>query len=168
MKVSWEELQVLTVRQATMARLLSLTPARVHQLIEEKIVVRNEGDKTGGVYLVSSLQNYYLSKSKSDIAGDESTYWTEKKLHESAKRQLAELKLSRERGLVYDAAAIETALTEELSMLRSRLMGLGMKLSKELEMKPAAEISQILDAEIEESLKELSDAAGLKAKADLG
>ena len=156
MKVSDKDIETLTCRQATLARLLSVTPPRIHQLIEEKIVIRNEGDKSGGVYLVPSLMNFYLSK-KSTGAGDEANFWREKNLHEKAKRELTELKLAKERNQVYDAATVEHAMIEQLSMLRSHLLALGQKLSPQLERKKASEIAAIIDREMEERLMELSN-----------
>ena len=147
------EIRLMAVTQKQMAQALKLSPARINELCDEKVIVRDEFSRTGQVLLFESLKNYFLSKKSTD---DGVNYWTEKGRHEKAKRELAELKLQKERGEVYDAAEYENALLEELTTFKTTLTGLGHKLARQLEGKPANEICDIIDNEIDEALKELS------------
>ena len=62
--------------------------------------------------IASFYENKYSSK-------DEDDYWSEKALHEAAKRKLAELELARRQNLSHDAADVERVMTDMLSKLLS-------------------------------------------------
>ena len=143
----------ITVTQSALARALNLSPPRIHQLIEEEIVVRDEKDPSGGVYLYQSVVNYLQSKQS---RSEDANFFREKALHEKVKRQIAELKLEREQGRLYDASTVEAVMIEQLVGLRTHLLALGNKLSPMLEGKSKGEIADIINREIEEKLKELS------------
>lgn len=143
----------LTCTQKALAEVLNLTPARVNQLIEEKIVVSDERDKQGAVMVVESLRNYYLSK---NAAGSGVDFWKEKGLHERAKRQLAELKVRQAEGELYVAEEVEKTYSELLIMLRSNLLGLPTKFASQLEGKSREEIFATLTQEIENLLQEMT------------
>ena len=55
MKIS-KDLKDLTTTQVEFARALGITQPRVHQLIQEGVVVRN---KAGAVMVIESLKNYF-------------------------------------------------------------------------------------------------------------
>ena len=148
------DIRSMAVTQRQMAEALKLSATRINELCDEKIIVRDELARNGQVMLFDSLKNYFLSKKATD---DGVNYWTEKARHEKAKRELAELKLQRERGEVYDAAEYEATLLEALTDFKTKLTGLGHKLARQLEGKPSAEICDIIDAEIDLALRELSD-----------
>lgn len=143
----------LSCSQSQLARALSLTQPRVNQLIDEGIVIRDEQSKTGEVMLFESLQNFFLSKNPT---GDGVNFWKEKGLHEKAKRELAEVKLAKTRGELYEASTVETAFITMLSILRTHLLGLPSKMAPQLEGKSRVDIYNILAAEIEERLTEMS------------
>ena len=142
--------------QVALARALGLTPARVNQLIQEEIVRRDEKDASGGVFLFQSVVNYLQFQFKQSKS-DETNYFLEKARHEKVKRQIAELKLSKEEGRTYDAATVEAVMIEQLVGLRTHLLGMGMKLAGQLVGKTAAEISDIINREVEDRLTELSN-----------
>ena len=142
----------LTVSQRKLSEAIGITPTRVNQLIDEGVVIRDDKDKTGGVLLFESVKNYYSSKNKSDGVD----FWKEKGLHERVKRQLAELKLQKEEGKLYDAKTVELAMIEQLTMLKTRLYGIPNKLAPQLEGKNKGQIYEILEKEIEDNLKEMS------------
>lgn len=148
------EIRLMAVTQKQMAAALKLSATRVNELCDEKIIVRDEFSRNGQVLLFESLKNYFLSKKATD---DGVNYWTEKARHEKAKRELAELKLQKERGEVYDAAEYEATLLEALTDFKTKLTGLGHKLARQLEGKSANEICDIIDGEIDIALKELSN-----------
>ena len=124
----------------------------MNQLIDEGVVIRDDKDLTGGVMLFDSIKNYYSSKNKSDGVD----YWKEKGLHERASRQLAELKLAKEEGRVYDATTVELAMIEQLTMLKTRLYGIPNKLAPQLEGKSKEQIYELLEHEITDNLKEMA------------
>ena len=147
------EIRLMAVTQKQMAGALNLSATRINELCDEKIIVRDEFARNGQVMLFDSLRNYFQSKKSTDEGVN---YWTEKARHEKAKRELAELKLQKERGEVYDVAEYENALLESLAAFKTTLTGLGHKLARQLEGKTAAEICDAIDAEIDIALKELS------------
>ncbi len=148
------EVKDATCTQTQLGRALGVSKQRVNQLIDEGVVIRDEFSTNGQVMLFESLQNFFLSK---NTAGDGVNFWKEKGLHEKAKRELAELKLSKSRGEVYDASTVEGVLVELLTNFRSKLTGLPAKYSTQLEGKSRAEIYDVLTAAIEEELTELSE-----------
>ena len=152
------EIKWIAVTQRQLSRALGLGTTRINQMIDEGIVVRDETSRSGQVMLFESLQNYFLSK---NVSGDSVNFWKERGLHERAKRELAELKLSKSRAEVYSASTVEGVLVELLTNFRNKLLGLPSKYSTQLEGKTRAEIYDLLMAAIEEELTELSE--GVKA-----
>lgn len=146
------EIRLMAVTQKQMAQALKLSTTRVNELCDEKILMRDETSRSGQVLLFESLRNYFLSKKTTDEGVN---YWQEKARHEKAKRELAELKLQKARGEVYDAAEYEATLLEALTDFKTKLTGLGHKLAKRLEGQTAGAICDIIDAEVEQTVKEL-------------
>lgn len=153
-----QDIRLLTVTQTSLGRALGITQQRIGQLIDEGIVVRDEMSKSGRVMLFESLQNHFLSKNANIGSGSSNVnFWKERGLHEKAKRELAELKLSKSRGEVYDAATVEGVLSELLTNCRNKLLGLPSKYAPQLEGKSRAEIYSALMTAIEDELSELSE-----------
>ena len=146
-----EEYLGMAVPQRFMAKVLGLTQGRISQLLDEGILIRDE--ESGQAMLHESIKSYYLSK---NTTGSGVNFWTEKALHERAKRQLAELKVRQREGELYEAAEVERELGELMTELRNKLVGMGHKLAKRLEGLPAAGICDIIDGEIEEIMEEIS------------
>jgi len=147
----------IAVKQKALALAIGVTPARVSQMVKDGIVVRDEGNAGGAVLLFESLKNYFQSgQGKSD--GDDSVdYWEEKAKHERARRQIAELKIAKMENRVYDARTVELVITEQLSNLRTQLLGLPSKLAPQLEGMDKEHIYEVMTQEIEEKLAELSE-----------
>lgn len=143
------------VSQTQLAEVLGLTPMRINQLIDEGIVIRDPTSRTGEVMLIESLRNFYLSRKTTDD-GKGVNYWKEKALHEQINRKRDELKLAQESGELYEAATIERVLTEHYTDFKNKLLGVGHKLAPRIEDLNAAQISDIIDSEIEIILEELS------------
>ena len=78
-------------------------------------------------------------------------------MNERARRVLEELKVAKAMRKVYDARTVELVMTEELSTLRTQLLGLPSKLAPMLEGKTREEINSIMTREIEGKLMELSE-----------
>ena len=158
MKVA-EDPKKITVSQANFARAVGLTSGRVSQLIQEGVVIRDDKDARGGVFLVQSIRNYDALKNGSRKGGedDDPDYISEKAKHERVKRELSELRLAQSEASVYDARTVEVVMIEMLSNLRAQLLGLPSKLAPLLEGQGKDDIYQTLTAEIEEKLSELSE-----------
>ena len=147
-----EEFMTMTVTQTFLAKVLGLTQGRISQLLDEGILIRDEESRQPRFY--ESLKSYWLSKK---TTGEGVNFWTEKALHEKAKRELSELKLAQERNELYAAADVEAVLVEMLIEFRNKLDGLGHKLAAQLEGKNAAGICAAIDSEVEATLNELSE-----------
>ena len=147
------KLSDVSISQAQLAEALSLSRPRINQLIDEGVVLRDEESKTGAVVMLDSLRNYYLSK---NVSGGGVDFWKEKGAHERAKRMLTELKLREREGELYEAETVEAVMSEHLTNFRTKLLGIGSKLSPQLEGKTRAEIYDLLTFEIENALDELA------------
>lgn len=155
------EITSATVTQTSLGRALGLSQQRIGQLIDEGIVVRDEMSRNGQVMLFESLRNFFLSKNANLGDGANSVnFWKERGLHEKAKRELAEVKLAKTRGELYEATTVERVLSELLTNFRSKLLGLPAKYAAQLDGKNRGEIYERLTVAIEENLTEL--AAGLE------
>ena len=150
-----EDLRNLTTTQSNLAKALGLTQPRINQLIDEEIVVRDEQDTSGAVKVFESVKNFYLSKNSVATGGVD--YWKERGLHERAKRQMAELKVSQAEGELYFAADVEAVMIEQLTNFRNKLLGLPAKFAVRLEGKNREEINEMLTEEIENCLEELAN-----------
>lgn len=149
-----EDLRQLTTTQTNFAKAIGVTPQRVRQLIQEAVVIRDEKDDSGAVYVLLSLKNYYSIRSRSNP--DNVDFETEHALLEQIKRQTAELKLQKARGELYEATVVEEVMTQDFVKIRTQLLSLPIKLATELEGKDKSEISTILLREIHNTLQELS------------
>lgn len=147
------ELSEATTTQAKLARYLGLSKARITQLVEEKIVVRDESDVKGKILAFDSVKNYFQSQQSSEGGVN---FWKEKGLHEKAKRQLAELKLQVQRGELYEAGVVESVMIEQLTNFRTKLLGLPAKIAASLPAEIRGEVYDNLTREIENCLEELS------------
>ena len=157
MKVT-EDARKITVSQSNLARAIGVTSGRVSQLIQEGIVLRDDRDSRGGVFLVQSIRNYGALKNRRDGEGDDDLdYISEKAKHERVKREIAELRLAKMERRAYDAKTVELVLTEMLSNLRTQLLGLPSKLAPQLEGKTRDQIYEVMTRELEERLSELSE-----------
>lgn len=153
-----DEIQLIAVTQKQMARALGLGTTRINQLIDEGIIVRDETSRSGQVMLFESLRNFFLSKNANLGDGENAVnFWKERGLHEKAKRELAEVKLGKTRGELYDASTVENVLVELLTNFRNKLLGFPNKYATRLESKSRAEIYDVLATAIEEELAELSE-----------
>lgn len=148
------DISEITVTQTAFAKWLGCSQQRVSQMTANGELVRDEFDKTGRIKLAESLRFYFLSKNS---GGDEASYWKEKALREQINRKRDALRLKKEEGSAYDADAVEMALIELLSTLRSQLLGIPAKFAARLEGKSRAEIYDDLTQEIENRLQELSE-----------
>ena len=159
MKIT-KDLKKLTTTQRELARAIGITQPYVSQLTKNGVVVRDENDKNGGVFVVESMKNYFTQRGdggKAEDAGGDVDINIERAKREKAERQIAELKLAKMEGKVYDARTVEMVQTEMLSNLRTQLLGLPTKLAPILEGLKREEIYEVLTKEIKEKLSELAE-----------
>ena len=149
---------LITVTQKNLARAMNLSVRRMTQLVQERVVIKDEGDPTGGVYLFASVMNYYSSKHSGDAGG--ANFWREKAEHEKVKREINEVKLKQLEASVYPAELVESTFAEMLTILRNNLLGLPSKLAAQLENKSREEIFTLLEEEMEANLENLSEYGG--------
>lgn len=149
-----EEIKTATITQSEFGKLFGITQQRVSQLCDEQILVRDETSRSGKILFFESLKSYLLSKKSTEQGVN---FWTEKSLHEKAKRELAELKLKERQGELYEADTVERVLADLLTDFRNKLLGIGHKLASQLENLPAAKICDIIDAEVIANMKELAE-----------
>ena len=151
------EIQLKVVTQKQLAAALGLGTTRINQLIDEGIVVRDETARNGQVMLFESLRNFFLSRNANWGDGSEPVnFWRERGLHEKAKREIAEVKLAKMKGELYESATVESVLGEIITNFRNKLLGLPSKYAAQLDGKNRGEIYSILTEAIEENLTELA------------
>ena len=159
MKIN-EDPRNITVSQTNLAKGLGLSINRIGQLINEGIVIRDDDDTRGAVFLLQSVRNYERYKMGGKNAGsveEDVDINRERALREAAERKIAELKLAKMESRAYDARTVELVMTEQLSNLRTQLLGLPTKLAPILAGKTRDEIYGILTSEVKEKLAELSE-----------
>lgn len=156
MKVT-KDIKKITATQTALSRALGITRPYISQLIQQGVIVRDGADPLGGVLLFDSVKNFYSNKARAAGGDEEINIERERALHEVADRKIAELRLAKMDGSVYDARTVELVQTEMLSNLRTQLLGLPTKLAPILEGKGKEEIYALMTAELEEKLKELSE-----------
>ena len=153
MKVTGE-IKEMAVSQRQMSAALGLSTARINQLVNEGILIKDPNMQNGALLLFDSVKNYYLSKNK---GAEEVNLNEERALLMKAKRELAELKLSKARGELYSAKKVESAFLNLLMILRKNLQAMPARLSMKLAERKHEEVYEILMMEIESSLKELAE-----------
>lgn len=149
----------LIVSTDVMADLLGYTRQRINQLVKEGVL---EKKAPGRFFLKQNIKKYIeflKTGQKSEDEGEaHAQYWEEKALHEKAKREIAELKLAKLKNRMHDAADIELVLTNMLVTFRNRILAIPQKVApKIIGLTNLAEISDIINAELLEALKELSE-----------
>lgn len=149
--------KIWTVTQTQFGQIIGVSQQRVSQLIDEQVLLKDEGSKSGAILLIDSLREYYLSKQAAKDGTESINYWKERALLTKKQRELTELKLEKERGNLYEAAEVEAVITEMLVNFRNKLTGIAAKLSPQLAGKNVAQINSILANEIEDNLNELAD-----------
>lgn len=149
----------IIVNTDALAKLFGVTRRYINQLAKEGVLERRA---PGRWQLETNVIKYieFLRSGKSDPEGQESKsiYWEERAKHEAAKREMAELKLAKLKNQMHDAADVEMVMTNMLTVFRNRILGIPQKLAPKLiSMNNLAEISNIIETELMETLLELKD-----------
>lgn len=138
---------------------IGLSRPRVIQLANEGVLDRDKNSKYVVQDNIRRYIDYIKNGGKSEESSDEfqAVYWEEKALHEKAKREMTQIKLSKIQGKIHDAKDIELIMTEMLTNLRTQLLGLPAQLAAQLAGKSQEAIYEIMNHEVELKLSELSD-----------
>lgn len=149
----------LIVNTDVMAQILGLTRQRVNQLALEGII---EKKAPGRYLLMENVQRYITfmrtGKISNDAKDSAGLYWSEKALHEKAKRENAELNLAQKRGELHLGTNVEMVMTHMLITFRNRMLIIPSKMSPLLVgRRDQGEIEDLLDNEIRAALTNLSE-----------
>lgn len=101
----------LTVTQRQLANALGISPARINQLVKDKIVIRDNENSGGAVFLYESIKRYRVQNAKGD-ENAELDLTKERAEHERTKRKIAELRLAKMERNVYSAKIVELVMTD--------------------------------------------------------
>ncbi|MFY0545466.1 hypothetical protein [Brevibacillus sp. H7] len=138
-----------------LSEILNLTPRRIQQLAEEGIMVKAS---RGKYKAIDSIQRYIqlLQEKKGD--SDEVDYFTERALHEKAKREKAELALAVMKGDLHRSKDVEMVMNDMIAAFRARILAIPTKLAPQMQgLKELAAIRDLLTREMIEALTELSE-----------
>lgn len=149
------------VNAKTVGKMLGISERHVRRLVNEGILTRI---KNGQYDLVECGQRYIkhiterekMRSSKKDELETEKL--AEQVLHERAKRQKAEIIVAELEGTMHSAADIERLWSWTVTAFKSRIRALPLKVAPLIQhTTDLGEINTILQREIDEALKELSD-----------
>lgn len=142
----------LTISQIGISRILGVTQPQVSHLAKSGVLLRSDDSK---ILLVESLKNYYLRRIKT-TSEEDINFDREKTLHEKAKRELAELKLGEQKGLLHSTEDIEFMVGGLVTVLRRNLLAMPAKMATSLVGKTTDEINEIMTSYINGALRELA------------
>ncbi|WP_312906837.1 hypothetical protein [Tissierella praeacuta] len=150
----------IVVTAGVISNMFGCTTRWVRSLAEEGIIDRLKN----GSYELQPTVNKYINHLKlsveasTDEAMNKEEYWTEKTLHEKAKREIAELELAKMKGTMHKAEDVELIMTDMLERIRSKIMAMPSKLSPMLIARDEITVIQnMLEEEVYSVLEELSD-----------
>lgn len=150
----------MVVTARVISNMFDCTERWVRSLASEGII---DKEKSGSYKLQPTVKKYinHLKTSvetSTDEAMNKEEYWTEKTLHEKAKREIAELELAKMKGTMHKAEDVEEVMTDMLSRLKSKLIAIPSKMAPLLgEERDINKIQNLLDEEVFMALEELSD-----------
>ena len=133
-----------------LAACFGLTRPRIVQLANEGVLCRDEKSKYN---LAENIYRFINSRSGSD----DLSFDSERTRHERLKSRLTELKLAKIENRMHDARDVEIVMTEMLTNMRTKLLGLPATLAAQLVDMPEEKIYETINRAIEETLMELSD-----------
>lgn len=156
----FNNLDGFVVTAAVIASLCGLSERRIRQLAGEGIIDKT---KSGSYELIPTIKKYILHlranvEAKKESCSDDENFFKEKALHEKAKREKAELELAIMKNQLHNATDVEMVMSGMLSTFRNRILAIPQKVAPKLiGIRNLAELSEIINIEILETLTELSD-----------
>jgi len=148
------------VSTSVISDIFNVSTRRVRQLVEEGVIDRASN---GTFELVPTVKKYILNlKLKDDSRAEgktiEQQLEIEKIRNERAKADMAEMKLARMQGTMHDAIDVERVMTDMLSAMRAKLLGMPSKIAPVIVSQDEITIIQeIIRKNIYEALQELSE-----------
>lgn len=139
------------VASSAIAALIGLTRPRVDQLAKEGVFNKNDAGKYPLTENIRRWIAYKTSSNSGETKADD-----ERNIHEKIKRETAELKLARLRNEVHNTKDIELMVGGMLTIFKRRMLSIPHKMAMMLAGKSEDDIDEILSAEIESALIELS------------
>ncbi len=144
---------MVTVTQKQMAQVLGVSLTRINKLVADGILVKDTSLARGGLRFAESMRRYYCECGEDKDVN----YARERALWMKAKRQLAELKLNKTQGQLYESAVVEDAFLRLTTLVRQKLTVLPSKLARTLVGLNADEIYAALTDEVESCLAEMAE-----------
>ena len=143
---------VTEVSAKDLSLLLNLSERRIHQLVNQDIITRNDNNK----FLVcEAIEQYY--KFKFDVGTAESLKKEQAK-HEEIKCKLSQYKLKVIEKELISLDEVEKAMISVISNAKSKLLGLSSKVAPRIISENNINIiREEIDAEIKDALEELSN-----------
>jgi len=156
-----------TVPTATVARFVLLTPHRIRQLVNERVLERakdRKGQTLRGRFYLRPTVNRYITYLRDKVArngAEESGYRRARAARMEAQAQIEQLRLQRIKGKLHHANDIEFCVTSMITRARSRLLSVPSRLMRSLVgLTDPREIHQLVEAEIYLALNELAEYKG--------
>lgn len=154
-----KDISDLVVNTDVMADLLGFTRQRINQLASEGVL---DKQSPGRYLLYRNIKRYVDFLRAGQRSGEEeeaqADYWSEKALHEKAKRETAEIRLAQLKGQMHEAADVEMVMTNMLATFRNRVLAIPQKTApKIIGLDNLAEINEAINVELLEALTELSE-----------
>lgn len=144
----------MTFTTKQLSEMLELSPRRVQQLADEGVLVKAG---RGHYDAVSSIRNY-LTFLRSKLGDENIDLKREQALHERAKRELAEIKLSVVRGDVHRSDDVKLVMNDMIAAFRSKVLNIPAKIAPQLVgMKKHTDIQHLLMREVRDACTELSE-----------
>lgn len=144
----------------TIAKLLELTPRRVHQLVNEGVIPKPV--KRGRYELVGSVQGYirYLRQLNisEEMDGEGGSEVSHRKRLTKARADIAEMEAERIAGSLVDVGSVEQAWTAAGARFRARVLGIPHKLAPIVAAESDIETCcDLLEEHCHEALRELAN-----------
>lgn len=147
-----------------LAEVLGITQGRITQLADEGVLVREEPGNGRKLYdLCESVQAYIAfvretarGKSSSDKDAEARKLQADAD-YKTAKARQEELKLAELEGRMHSAEDVEAATTELVYAVRSSVLAMPGRIAVDAEMKPAAEVAEVVRRECCAVLEGLAD-----------
>ncbi len=143
----------------TIAKLLELTPRRIHQLVGEGVIPKPE--KRGRYELVGSVQGYirYLRQLNinEEMDGEGGSEVSHRKRLTKARADIAEMEAERISGSLVDVTSVEHAWQSAGARFRARVLGIPHKLAPIVAAESDIETCcDLLEEHVHEALRELA------------
>lgn len=147
------------VNTKTLSKMFNMTERNVRNLVADDII----GRVGHGRYdLIDSVSRYItflkMASDGVDGAAVEESLEYEKWLHEKAKREKAEIELAHIKKEMHKSDEVEKVLNHMVMAFRSKMLSLPSKVALQLTtMEDANQIESLLERDIHQALKELSE-----------